>query len=92
MKLIFTPGSQELTIDYFTEHKKDKRFSGSHSFEVIEGSVFPEIPDIYEFDSVQCINDREIIIPLMNNYSKVETLDVTYNEEVHTYTVNVVMI
>lgn len=96
MKLVFTPGSEELTINFFSEHKKDKRLSASYSIEVTPETVFPEIPDIDEFDSVQCINSSGVVIPLINGeyYHKVDSIDVNYNEDgsTHMWTMNVVIV
>lgn len=92
MQIIFDKNldtEARMTIDNFNENRNTNRFIGYHTFKVEQGSDFPDIPSVETFETIEVVNKKGIVIPLVNQYSKVVSIAIDYNDADEFYNMSV---
>ena len=91
MKLI-VDNQKEIKIGSFNENVDEfgVHFNGIHLVSVGDNTEFPTV-DISEsatFTSIKVVNDNNIEIPIQGNYSKFESINISYDDVSNNYIIS----
>lgn len=93
--MILKLDTKEVTITNFYENlSENATLNASNNFEVEATAVFPDFSGLkgFEFATLQIKNADGITIPTIGSYSKVESINVTYDDRSRVYTANIVLV
>ena len=92
--MILKLDTKEVTITNFYENlSENATLNASNNFEVEATAVFPDFSGLkgLEFATLQIKNADGSTIPTIGSYSKVESINVTYDDRSRVYTANIVL-